>query len=431
MRTVVYLTVALVISSSGFLARGQDGDVKGSLQERLNSHFALTQITSDRSDIVSAGATLVLQKGGLMMYSTASPLPPVNTYKNGKLSQGGSGFGRDLLITMATPGSSTATNYPHRQFVEGEKLWVIGVGVQKDGVVFRLYSEPYDGVRYYGQLKFQFEKGSAPTPDQAMAKVAEVLTVQQAGDAVQQPAATQVGQVAGQYVMAQATDNRLQLNADGTLFLVQGGRSVSGTYTIEGNRLTLRIGRRRAQQTATLDGDTMTDHSGSKWVKQTVAGGQADGEVVATKSVSLRLPSMYVSAQSETDQLQLNADNTFTLQEAGQTYGGTFAANGATVELNISGGSKSTATIQGDNLTDSSGQTWLLRKQPLKGASSSDVLQNQDIVKMVKASFDDATIVAKIGSSKCHFDTSTDALIQLKQSGVSAAVIKAIIGAGN
>jgi len=430
MRTVVYLTVAFVITSGSFLACGQDGDVKGSLQERLNSQFALTQVTSDRSDIVSAGATLVLQKSGLMMYSTASPMPPVNTYKNGKISQGGSGFGRDLLITMATPGNSTATNYPHRQFVAGEKLWVTGLGVQKDGVVFRLYSEPYDGVRYYGQLKFPFEKGTVPAPDQAMAKVAEVLTVQQAGDAVQ-TAPPQLGQIAGQYVMAQATDNRLQLNADGTLFLVQGGRSYSGTYTIEGNRLTLRIGRRGARQISTLEGDTMIDPSGSKWVKQTVAGEQTDRGAMVTKSVSLRLPSIYVSAQSETDQLQLNADNTFTLQEAGQTYGGTFAANGATVELNISGGSKSTATIQGDNLTDSSGQTWVLRKQPLKGAGSSDVLQNQDIVKMVQAGFDDATIVAKIGSSKCHFDTSTDALIQLKQSGVSAALIKAIMGAGN
>ena len=429
MRTVVYLAAALVISSGGFLARGQDADVKGSLREKLTSQFVLTQITADRSDIVSTGVTLVLQKSGLMMYSTASPLPPVNTYKNGKLSQGGSGFGRDLLITMATPGNSTATNYPHRQFAAGEKLWVIGLGVQKDGVVFRLYSEPYDGVRYYGQLKFQFEKGSDPTPDQAMAKVAEVLTVQQAGDAVQQPAATQVGQVAGQYVMAQATDNRLQLNADGTLFLVQGGRSVSGTYTIDGNRLTLRIGRRRAPQISTLEGDTMIDPSGSKWVKQTVAGATADRGASATKSVSLRLPCTYVSAQAETDQLQLNADNTFSLQEAGQTYGGTFAANGATVELNISGGSQSTATIQGDNLTDSSGQTWVLRKQPPQAAGLSDVLQNQDIVKMVQAGFDDATIVAKIGSSKCHFDTSTDALIQLKQNGATAAVLKAMVAA--
>ena len=51
---------------------------------------------------------------------------------------------------------------------------------------------------------------------------------------------------------------------------------------------------------------------------------------------------------------------------------------------------------------------------------------------MVKAGLDDTLIIAKIAkisSSKCQFDTSTDALIQLKQSGVSAAVLKAIVGA--
>jgi hypothetical protein len=146
--------------------------------------------------------------------------------------------------------------------------------------------------------------------------------------------------------------------------------------------------------------------------------------------VPLRLPSTYAKAETPADQLQLNADNSFSLQEAGQTYRGTFAATGSTLELNISGGTKTTATIQGNNLTDSSGQTWVLREQIVPSAAAATVLQNQDVIKMVKAGLDDALIIAKIGSSKCQFDTSTDALIQLKQSGVSAAVLKAIMGAG-
>jgi hypothetical protein len=147
--------------------------------------------------------------------------------------------------------------------------------------------------------------------------------------------------------------------------------------------------------------------------------------------VPLKLPATYVSAQAQADQLQLNADNTFSLQEAGQTYRGTFSANGSTLELKISGAPEpTTATIQGNNLTDSSGQTWTLREQPERAVSSGGALQNQDIVKMAKAGFDDAIIIAKIGSSKCQFDTSTDALIQLKESGVSAAVLQAMVGAG-
>ena len=150
----------------------------------------------------------------------------------------------------------------------------------------------------------------------------------------------------------------------------------------------------------------------------------------AVSVVPLKLPSAYAKAETPTDQLQLNADNSFSLQEGGQTYRGTFAANGSTLELDISGGPKTTATIQGKNLTDSSGQTWVLREQAAPGAVAGSLLQNQDVVKMVKAGLDDALILAKIGSSKCQFDTSTDALIQLKQSGVSAVVIKAIMGAG-
>jgi len=61
-------------------------------------------------------------------------------------------------------------------------------------------------------------------------------------------------------------------------------------------------------------------------------------------------------------------------------------------------------------------------------AAVETLLGNQDVIKMVKAGLDDTLIIAKITSSKCQFDTSTDALIQLKESGVSAAVLKVIVG---
>jgi len=144
----------------------------------------------------------------------------------------------------------------------------------------------------------------------------------------------------------------------------------------------------------------------------------------------LKLPSTYVSAQAPADRLQLNADNSFSLEEAGQPYRGTFTVNGNTLELNITDGPKTTVARQGSNLTDSSGQTWVLREQSAATAPSGAMLQNGDIIKMAKAGFDDAIIIAKISNSKCQFDTSTDALIRLKQSGVSATVLKAVVGAG-
>jgi len=86
-------------------------------------------------------------------------------------------------------------------------------------------------------------------------------------------------------------------------------------------------------------------------------------------------------------------------------------------------------TIQGTNLTDPSGQTWALRTASVPIASSGPALRNEDIIQLAKVGIDDRTIIAKIESSKCQFDTSTDALIQLRQSGVSAPVLKAMVGA--
>jgi hypothetical protein len=151
----------------------------------------------------------------------------------------------------------------------------------------------------------------------------------------------------------------------------------------------------------------------------------------AQSSVSpVTLPSIFARAKAPADQLQLNADNSFSLAEGGQTYHGTFVINGNTLELNIrETGIKTTGSIRANNLTDSSGQTWVLREQATASAPAQSILQNQDIIELVKAGFDDATILATIGNSKCQFDTSTNALIKLKQSKVSAAVIKAIVGA--
>jgi len=57
-------------------------------------------------------------------------------------------------------------------------------------------------------------------------------------------------------------------------------------------------------------------------------------------------------------------------------------------------------------------------------------LNNDDVMKMVQAKLADAVIVAKVKSSTCKFDTSTDALIRLKGAGVGDAVLEAMAGCG-
>jgi hypothetical protein len=228
----------------------------------------------------------------------------------------------------------------------------------------------------------------------------------------------------------QGTGAQIQLNPDGSFSQhAPDGQERPGHYTVNGDSLILTYNATGRSATFSIRGDTIYVGARLAWVRH--GGGPTPSAVPAPAPiVPLRLPATYASAQNPADKLQLNADNTFSLQEGGQGYQGTFAANGNTVELNISGGSKTTATIQGNNLTDGSGQTWVLGEQSARSAAGDAVLQNQDVIKLVKAGLDDTLIIAKIGSSKCQFDTSTDALIQLKQSGVSAAVLKAVVAAG-
>jgi hypothetical protein len=131
--------VIAIVSMPGLAVASQPVDAAGILQQ-LTSQIIVTRTTADRAEIVKAGSVVELHKEGLLMYGVASPLPPSNTYKNGKISQGWGGFGKDLLITMLAPGNATSANYPSRRFVAGEACWVTGISVQKDSVVIRGFS---------------------------------------------------------------------------------------------------------------------------------------------------------------------------------------------------------------------------------------------------------------------------------------------------
>ena len=178
MRRGVCLVVVALLVGSALWAHGQEEGPNADLLKKLGSQFVLTKTTADKSDIVTAGSVLALKKDGLLMYAVASPMPPMNTYRNGRVTQGLSGFGRDLGITLRGHGEAAAGSSGKRKFVSGEKFWIIGYSVQSDGVLLELYSDPCEDVRYYGHLKIQFPKGTVPPPDEVMNTIAEVITVQ-------------------------------------------------------------------------------------------------------------------------------------------------------------------------------------------------------------------------------------------------------------
>jgi len=182
-RNLVAATFSVLLFFSSVGANAQDS--AASIQQKLTKQYALTKPTADKTDIVTAGDVLVLQKDNLLMFTVTTTLPPVNTYKNGKINHGVFDAVKKCKFCPYVPGvSSVAAQVPNvdqRTFVSGEKFWVTGIEAHDDGIVFDLLSDPYSDVRYYSQLKFPYSKNGA-SADTFLATVAEVIKVQPADD---------------------------------------------------------------------------------------------------------------------------------------------------------------------------------------------------------------------------------------------------------
>jgi hypothetical protein len=196
---------AAAILSSGLQA--QPGDPATLIQEKLVSQIKLTKTTADRSDIVTAGDVVVLHKDGLMMCSSDSSYAFSNTYSNGVLSGNAKNRAKDAAKSFGlghipvfgsgiSAGDAANNGCASRKFVAGEKFWITGIVAQKDGILVRAYSDPYNDVRFYGEIKFPFAKGSVPPVDDFVKTVSEVITVQPADDQGQGGQGDQGGQPA-------------------------------------------------------------------------------------------------------------------------------------------------------------------------------------------------------------------------------------------
>jgi hypothetical protein len=187
----------------------QAGDPATLIQAKLVSQVKVTKPTADRSDIVTAGDVVLLHKDGLMMCSSASSYAFSNSYSSGVLTANYNNRAKDAAksflkghLPFGGGGSVTdAANNgcPSRKFVAGEKFWITGVTVQKDGILVSTFSDPYpdpqgNQVRYYGEIKFPFQKGSVPPPDDFVKTFSELITVQPADDSDKDGKSDQGGQ---------------------------------------------------------------------------------------------------------------------------------------------------------------------------------------------------------------------------------------------
>lgn len=178
-------------------AESQAGDPATLIREKLVSQIKLTKSTADRSDIVTAGDVLVLHKDGLMMCSSSSSYAFSNSYSDGVLVANYNNRAKDaaksfLKGRLPFGGGGSATDAANngcasRKFVAGEKFWVTGIDLRKDGIVVTTFSDPFpdasgNQVRYFAEVKFPFPKGPVPPVDNFVKTVSELMTVAPADD---------------------------------------------------------------------------------------------------------------------------------------------------------------------------------------------------------------------------------------------------------
>jgi hypothetical protein len=424
----LFAAFASVAALSGTLPAVPTQAPGAGIDQQLRSLYRPSNVGSN-GVVVQAGTMLLIQQDGIKASPATDQAPGQgywpNSYKKGsRVKQPGLILARSDLQNVLD----------QARFLQvGEKAYLTAIDIKASDIVFNVQTSPdANGVPYRAAVTFKLEKGylDSMNVQQIRDTIDGVFAIDTSTTAEPPPPPVlQPTQVSGLYFLQQ-TGAQLQLNLDGSFSLhAANGQLFPGHFTVNGDTLALTYSATGRSSVFRIQGDKIYADTGLAWVR--VGDSPVPPPPPPPPPAPLKLPANYARAQAPADQLRLNADNTFSLQEGGQTYRGTFVANGNTLELNIiETNTKTTVTIQGNILTDSSGQTWALQEQSGPAAPSAGILQNQDVIKLVKAGFDDAVIIAKINSSKCQFDTSTDALIQLKQSGVSAAVLKAIVGTG-
>jgi len=159
------------------------GDGVAVIQQKLNTQFRVATLNSDHTDIATAGDAVQVLKPGMVMYAVANPQPAGNMYESGKieLEEKKSGHG---FLGVHGGGSGKGEKIARHSVAPEDKCWVTGIQVDKDGMVFVLYSEPVNGTRYYGSLKVPYPiRGSVPPVSVAMAAIGDVLAVAGTGAA--------------------------------------------------------------------------------------------------------------------------------------------------------------------------------------------------------------------------------------------------------
>jgi hypothetical protein len=158
--------------------------------------------------------------------------------------------------------------------VAGEKFWIVLYNVKKNGVDFKIWTDPdSNNYRYWTWLSIPFDKKQIPSPDEFMNTLAEVLTVEPAQDQDAQatPAQGDAGQsasVQGKYIDNHNRKDYVELGSGGVFTLFQSGKTYGGTYVVMGDIVICAGPKIRGQVKLQIVGNTLTYQDGTVYEKQ-------------------------------------------------------------------------------------------------------------------------------------------------------------------
>jgi hypothetical protein len=355
------------------------------IQQKLNSQFKLTTLTSNGLDIVGAGDVVEMQKDGLKMSALASPLMESNTYKDGKIGGGAAkrawgGLGVALLQGVAagtdTSGATTVPDaIPGHNAAAGEKLWVVAATAQKDGINFKLYTDADgNGIRYHANLKVLFpNKKQVPSVDAAMNLVAEVLTVvpqdNQADQSAQPAQDGPYAALAGEYLFEQSGHRYILLPDGSSTIRDAGGTTIQCHSTIDGDWIRVMTNNSTTPLwNIKIQGDKLYLNGTVELVRQGGSPAPAPAptpEPAADTAQGGEQAGLlgWWYAQDETHaRLRLSTDGScVVLSDGHPPMTGQFIFNGETLALTLSANGRSASVlfrIQGDKLYDPDGKPW-------------------------------------------------------------------------
>jgi hypothetical protein len=153
-----------------------------------------------------------------------------------------------------------------------------------------------------------------------------------------------------------------------------------------------------------------------------------DTSVIDTSvDYSKSAPGKYVNQKNRTEYIELKPDGTFYVQRKTTGYAGKYEITGNIITTVLPDGRAGRDKIQADAIIEPDGTVWVREGgSPTTSSAPSEVLTNEEVIRMTVAKLPDSVIVTKIKNSACKFDISTDGLIKLKQAGVSDGVIQAM-----